>query len=289
MYGAKEKRLGIAFYDASQDRHSVQRLTLMGELRRAIEEDALHLCFQPKVELSTGAPREVEALVRWNHPRLGPVSPGEFVPLAEQTGAIKPLTRWVLQRALEQAAAWHRDGVSLGVAVNLSALDLHERDLPRRLATRLAEAGVPARRLVLEVTESSVMADPETARRVLAEVVAMGVTVSIDDFGTGYSSLAQLQRLPVQELKVDRSFVQEMGRSPEVTLIVRATIEMAHSLGLRVVAEGVESAATAARLREMGCDLAQGNHFGEPVEAAELVRRLGAGTAGDALRSVGLG
>ncbi len=285
MYDAKQRKLGIAFYDASQDRHSVQRLTLMGELRRAIEADALHLCYQPKVELTTGSPIEVEALVRWRHPHLGLVSPAEFVPLAEQTGAIRPLSRWVVGRALQQVAAWQRAGVTLGVAVNLSALDLHDRGLPRRLTARLAEAEVPPTRLVLEVTESSVMADPETARRVLAEVVAMGVTVSIDDFGTGYSSLAQLRRLPVQELKVDRSFVLEMERSPEVALIVRATIEMAHSLGLRVVAEGVETGGIAARLRDMGCDLAQGNYFGEPVEAAELLRRLG--PKGGALRPVG--
>jgi diguanylate cyclase (GGDEF)-like protein len=275
MYGAKEKKLGIAFYDASQDRHSVQRLTLMGELRQAIESDALHLCYQPKVDLKSGVPVAVEALVRWRHPRLGEVSPSEFVPLAEQTGAIRPLTRWVLRRALAAAASWHRGGVPIGVAVNLSALDLHERDLPRRLLAELGDVALKPRHLVLEVTESSVMADPETARRVLADVVRMGVTVSIDDFGTGYSSLAQLQRLPVQELKIDRSFVLEMERSPEVSLIVRATIEMAHSLGLRVVAEGVESGAVAERLRDMGCDLGQGNYFGEPMEAPELLRRLG--------------
>jgi EAL domain-containing protein (putative c-di-GMP-specific phosphodiesterase class I) len=224
----------------------------------------------------------VEALVRWRHPRLGAVSPADFVPLAEQTGVIRPLTRWVLRLAFSEAAAWHRTGLPLGVAVNLSALDLHDRELPRRLGTDLAAAELQARHLVLEVTESSVMADAETARRVLNEVVAMGVTVSVDDFGTGYSSLAQLSRLPVQELKVDRSFVLELARSEQAAPIVRATIEMAHSLGLRVVAEGVESGAVAARLREMGCDLAQGNWFGEPVEAAELVRRLGAasGTRG---------
>jgi diguanylate cyclase (GGDEF)-like protein len=275
MYGAKERKLGVAFYDASQDRHSVQRLTLMGELRRAIEEDALHLLYQPKVDLTTGLATGAEALVRWQHPRLGAVPPGEFVPLAEQTGAIRPLSRWVLARALQQAADWHRAGARLGVAVNLSALDLHERDLPQRIADRLEEVDLPAKHLVLEVTESGVMTDAEAAGRLLAEVVSMGVTVSVDDFGTGYSSLAQLRRLPVQELKVDRSFVQELGRSHEVERIVRATVEMAHALGLRVVAEGVESAATATLLREMGCDLAQGNHFGEPVEAAELVRRFG--------------
>jgi len=288
MYDAKQRKLGIAFYDASHDRHSVQQLTLMGELRRAIEDDALHLCFQPKVSLATAEPVEVEALVRWRHPRLGLVSPTDFVPLAEQTGAIRPLTRWVLGRALEQAAAWHRLGLPLGVAVNISALDLHESDLPKRVAAGLEASGLQARHLVLEVTESSVMADPETARRVLAEVVAMGVTVSIDDFGTGYSSLAQLRRLPVQELKVDRSFVQEMGRSPEVALIVRATIELGHSLGLRVVAEGVESGGVAAQLREMGCDVGQGFYFGEPVEAAELVRRLATPQRRGAARTMGL-
>jgi EAL domain-containing protein (putative c-di-GMP-specific phosphodiesterase class I) len=258
----------------------------MGELRRAIETDALHLCYQPKVELATGIALEAEALVRWRHPRLGMVSPTEFVPIAEQTGAIRPLTRWVLGRALAEAAAWQREGLALGVAVNLSALDLHDRELPRRLAELLATAALPPRRLVLEVTESSVMADAETARRVLAEVVAMGVTTSIDDFGTGYSSLAQLRGLPVQEIKIDRSFVQEMARSPEVALIVRSTIDMGHSLGLRVVAEGVETAAVATRLRELGCDVAQGYWFGEPVDSVELRRRLHA--ADGALRPVEL-
>jgi EAL domain-containing protein (putative c-di-GMP-specific phosphodiesterase class I) len=217
--------------------------------------------------------------VRWRHERLGWVPPSEFVPLAEQTGAIRPLTRWVLERALRDAAAWTRDGVALSVAVNLSALDLHDGELPRRLAALLEQSGLPATRLVLEVTESSVMADPETARRVLTEVVATGVTVAIDDFGTGYSSLAQLRRLPVQELKVDRSFVLEMARAPEAGLIVRATIEMGHSLGLRVVAEGVETEAARESLRAMGCDLVQGYLLGQPAPAAELLRRLAAGPA----------
>jgi diguanylate cyclase (GGDEF)-like protein len=274
MYFAKERRQGLAFYDSAQDRHSIQRLSLLGELRRALESEGLHLRYQPKVVLASGRPSGAEALLRWRHPRLGEVQPAEFVPIAEQTGAIRELTRWVLERALAQAAAWQACGLGLGVAVNVSALDLHDRELARRVADALVRHGLGAGRLVLEVTESAVMDDPETARRVLDELAALGVTISIDDFGTGYSSLAQLKRLPVHELKVDRSFVLELERAPDVARIVRATVEMGHALGLRVVAEGVETRAALERLREMGCDLAQGNLLGEPMTGEELARRL---------------
>jgi diguanylate cyclase (GGDEF)-like protein len=279
MYYAKERRQGIAFYDSAQDRHSVQRLSLMGELRRALETDELRLAFQPKVELRSGRIAGCEALVRWQHPRLGTVEPGEFVPIAEQTGAIRHLTRWVLEHALAQLAEWEGAALELGVAVNISALDLHDRQLPRRLEESLARHGVPAARLVLEVTESAMMADAELARRVLEEVAGLGVTVSVDDFGTGYSSLAQLKRLPVHELKVDRSFVMELERESDVARIVLAAIEMGHALGMRVVAEGVETRATLDRLREMGCDLAQGYYLGQPMSAGELARRVRGATA----------
>jgi EAL domain-containing protein (putative c-di-GMP-specific phosphodiesterase class I) len=199
------------------------------------------------------------------------------VPIAEQTGAIRHLTRWVLARALDQLLEWEAAGLGVGIAVNISALDLHDRRLPRRLEEALARQRVPPGRLVLEVTESAVMADVEVARRVLTEVAALGVVVSVDDFGTGYSSLAQLRRLPVHELKVDRSFVRDLDRFPDLARIVRATVEMGHALGLRVVAEGVEGEAALTALRDMGCDLAQGMHLGAPMGAAELVRLLRAG------------
>jgi len=279
MYFAKERRLGTAFYESGQDRHSVARLGLVSDLRRAIERNELSLAFQPKVELASPHEVEAEVLVRWRHPRLGEVSPGEFVPLAEQTGVIRELTAWVLEHALAQAAAWRQEGLTLRLAVNLSALDLHDPALPQRLAALLAASGVAGDRLVLEITESSVMAEPETARRLLDELTAMGITISIDDFGTGYSSLAQLKRLPVQELKIDRSFVAEMNRSPDGLQIVRSTVELGHNLGLRVVAEGVESAAAFAALRDMGCDLAQGFYISPPLDArafADWMRRRSA-------------
>lgn len=270
MYHAKERRLGFAFYYPSQDPHSVERLSLAGDLHRAVEAQALELAFQPKLDLSTGRVRQVEALLRWNHPRLGWIPPGDFIPIAEQTGLIRKITEWVLRAALRHCAEWQRQGLPLTVAVNISALDLHDRDLPERLRLLLHQAGVAPERLALEITESTVMAEPDMARRLLDEVTAMGSTVCVDDFGTGYSSLAQLQRLPVQELKVDKSFVIDMTRSKDLAQIVRSTIELGHNLGLRVVAEGVESRDTLEALRGMGCDMAQGFHVSAPLAAADL-------------------
>ena len=274
MYVAKERWLGVSFYETSEDRHSVQRLSLMSDLRKAVEDGGLHLEYQPKLDLVSGAVGQVEALVRWHHPRLGPVSPGEFVPIAEQTGAVRHLTRWVLREVIRQLAIWRDEEIDLDVAVNLSTRDLHDREFPSWLAEHLVVVGVSADRLVLEVTESSVMADPVTARGILEELSSMGVTLSIDDFGTGYSSLAQLQRLPVQELKVDRAFVLDMARSEEAFLIVRSTVDLGHGLGLRIVGEGVETAETLELLRKIGCDMAQGYHVGMPLDPGALVRRL---------------
>jgi diguanylate cyclase (GGDEF)-like protein len=272
MYVAKQGRLGAAFYDSRQDRHSVERLSLVGDLRQAVERDALELRFQPQLGLASGRAASAEVLLRWDHPRLGAISPAEFIPIAEQTGLIRQVTAWVLAQALSQAATWRAAGLDLSLAVNLSALDLHDPALARRIETQLSRTGVPADRLVIEITESHVMAEPETARRLLDEVNAMGVTVSIDDFGTGYSSLAQLKRLPVQELKVDKSFVIDMTRSADLRQIVRSTVELGHNLGLRVVGEGVESREALAGLREMGCDIAQGFFVSPPLAAGEIPR-----------------
>jgi diguanylate cyclase (GGDEF)-like protein len=282
MYVAKERRLGVAFYDSSQDRHSIERLSLVGDLRRAIESESLELVFQPKLDLRSGRADEVEVLLRWHHPRRGALSPAEFVPIAEQTGLIRPLTAWVLERATAELAAWARGGDPLAAAVNLSALDLHDPELGRRILETLARHGVAPSLLTLEITESSVLEEPETARRILDQVTAAGVRVSIDDFGTGYSSLAQLKRLPVTELKIDRSFVAEMGRSPDVRQIVRSAIELGHNLGLEVVAEGVESDETLAALRDMGCDKAQGFGISEPLTAGELASWIAARAGGRA-------
>jgi len=274
MYVAKHGRLEATFYDSSQDRHSIARLSLVGDLREALEGDGLTLAYQPKLDLATGSAGQVEVLLRWRHPRLGLVSPADFIPLAEQTGLIRDVTAWVLRHAMAQLAAWRQDGLDVTAAVNLSALDLHDPALPRRVSEALAQHGVAPSRLVLEITESSVMAEPETARRLLDELTASGVRIAIDDFGTGYSSLAQLKRLPVQELKVDKSFVLDMMRSGDLLQIVRSTIELGHGLGLLVVAEGVESAETLSALRGMGCDLAQGHHISEPLAADDFERWL---------------
>ena len=283
MYAAKEKHLGSAFYDPAQDPNSIERLSLAGDLRRAINEKQLELVYQPKLELASGRVREVEALLRWFHPRRGVVPTQEFIAVAERTGMIRELTGWVLDRALQQGATWRGQGFDIAVAVNLSALDLLDNELPRRLASRLAASGFPPERLILEITESSVMEDAESARRLLDEVTATGVRISVDDFGTGYSSLAHLKRLPVREIKVDRSFVIEMLHSADVRQIVRSIVDLGHNLGLVVVGEGVESEETLDALRALGCDLAQGYAVSQPLSPERLalwVRdRLLAGSA----------
>ena len=270
MYVAKRRRLRTTFYEASQNGHSVHRIGLMSDLRRAVENDDLDLRFQPKLDLEHGTVNQAEVFLRWTHPTLGEIGPAEFIPIAEQTGFIRDITAWVMQRSLEQVGLWMRHGLDVSAAVNVSALDLHDRTLPERLSAMLEASGVAPDHLVLEITESTVMTDFETGQRVLDELDGMGVTISIDDFGTGYSSLAQLRRLPVRELKIDRSFISQMGTVAEVEHIVRSTIELGHNLGLRVVAEGVESGDTMESLRQMGCDLVQGYFVSRPLTAMEL-------------------
>ena len=271
MYVAKERRLGLTFYETSQNRHSIQRLGLMSDLRKAVENDSLELRFQPKLHLETGAVDQAEVLARWTHPHLGEISPDEFIPIAEQTGFIREITDWVMRKSLEQVGQWLRQGLEVSAAVNVSAFDLHDRQLPDRVQRILETTGVSPDHLVLEITESTVMADLESGQRVLDALDALGVTISIDDFGTGYSSLAQLKRLPVQELKIDRSFIRQMTSAQDVAQIVRSTIELGHNLGLRVVAEGVESKDAAESLRLMRCDLAQGFFISKPLSAEDLV------------------
>jgi diguanylate cyclase (GGDEF)-like protein len=271
MYVAKERRLGLTFYETSQNRHSIQRLGLMSDLRKAVENDGLELRFQPKLHLETGAVDQAEVLLRWTHPYLGEISPEEFIPIAEQTGFIREITEWVLRKSLEQVGAWQAQGLEVSAAVNVSAFDLHDRHLPMRVRRILEATGVAPDHLVLEITESTVMADLESGQRVLDALDRLGVTISIDDFGTGYSSLAQLKRLPVRELKIDRSFISQMTTAQDVAQIVRSTIELGHNLGLRVVAEGVESQEAAESLRLMRCDLAQGFYISKPLTAEELV------------------
>ncbi|HKP91723.1 MAG TPA: bifunctional diguanylate cyclase/phosphodiesterase [Thermoleophilaceae bacterium] len=261
-------------YRSEYDSFSVDRLLLAGQLRRAIAGGELVVHYQPKLALADGRPRGVEALVRWEHPELGLLAPQAFVPLAEHTGLITELTDVVLGQTLTQCAAWRRAGLDLVVAVNLSPRSLLDADLPRRIEAVLAANDLPGDALQVEITESRVVSDLDGAGRVLDQLHALGASCAIDDFGTGYSSLTQLQRLRVDEIKIDRSFVAEMDRSADSEAIVRSTIELGRSLGLAVTAEGVESEAIWSRLVELGCDYAQGFHIGHPLPAAACSRVL---------------
>ncbi len=270
MYCAKSEMTGVALYDEHKDPHSPQRLSLINELGRAIREDQLCLHFQPKIELSGQRCYGMEALLRWQHPTLGMISPAEFIPIAEATNLIHPLTAWVLEHSIKTCCDWHEAGFPLSVAVNLSARNLLDDSLPRQVELLLKEYGLPHWALELEITESSIMTDPRRAMTNLERLHELGVCLSIDDFGTGYSSLAYLKRLPVQTLKIDFSFVRQMLDDEQDEIIVNSTIHLAHNLGLNVVAEGVESEALLRRLQEMQCDLAQGFYIGRPVPRDEL-------------------
>jgi diguanylate cyclase (GGDEF)-like protein/PAS domain S-box-containing protein len=270
MYQAKRSGIGAAVYCAAEDRHRPDRLALLGELRHAIEHDELRLHYQPKLDLRNGVVVGVEALVRWQHPQRGFLPPGDFIPLAEQTGLMTPLSRRVLEAALKQHQAWLRVGLDIPVAVNLSRRTLHDPQLPEMVAQLLARWEVPPGALILEITESSLMADPARAAENLTQLRALGVRISIDDFGTGYSSLASLKNLPVDELKIDQSFVQAMATDASSRAIVRAIIDLADALKLRVVAEGVEDRATWDVLVGLGCDVAQGYFLSRPIAAMEL-------------------
>ncbi|MFL5779791.1 MAG: putative bifunctional diguanylate cyclase/phosphodiesterase [Thermoleophilaceae bacterium] len=274
LHRAKAERTLYNVYRAEYDSFSIDRLLLAGQLRRAIAGGELVVYYQPKISLADGRPRGVEALVRWDHPELGLLGPQAFVPLAEHTGLVTELTDVVLAQTLTQCAAWRRAGLDLVVAVNLSPRSLLDADLPRRIEAVLAANDLPGEALQVEITESRVVSDLDGAARVLDQLHALGASCAIDDFGTGYSSLTQLQRLHVDEIKIDRSFVAEMDRSPDDEAIVRSTIELGRSLGLAVTAEGVESAAIWERLVALGCDYAQGFHLGHPQPAAACSRVL---------------
>jgi diguanylate cyclase (GGDEF)-like protein len=284
MYNAKERRAGVEAYDQESDSNDAGRLALMTELKGAIERGELFLAYQPKVDAADGAVRGVEALVRWRHPERGIVPPDEFVPLAERTGLIKPLTRWVLEAALRQCRAWEEEGVETAVAVNLTMIDLLDAALPDEIAGLLEREGLPASRLELEITESTIMADPLHVGDVLTRLSAMGITLTIDDFGTGYTSLAYLKRLPIDAIKIDRSFVSGMGTERGDATIVRSVIDIGRNLGLEVVAEGVESQESWDRVRDFGCHQVQGYHVGRPLPAAETLAFLRAGAGGRRLR-----
>jgi diguanylate cyclase (GGDEF)-like protein/PAS domain S-box-containing protein len=270
MYVAKEQRCGLVTYGPEQDFDHVRQLTIKGELRHAIERGQLHLVYQPKVDHATDRIVGVEALLRWRHPEHGFIPPDEFTGVAEHSGLIRPLTQWVLETALEQAARWRDEGIPVGMSVNLSARNLLEEDLVLRLEGLLAHHGLAPQQLTLEITESVIMDDPERALVNMHRLRELGVGISVDDFGTGYSSLAYLMQLPANELKIDKSFVMRLDSEDGTATIVRSTIELAHNLGMQVVAEGVESAEVWSVLKELGCDIGQGYFFSRPVKAREM-------------------
>jgi diguanylate cyclase len=257
-------------YSAESDTHSVRQLTLTGQLRRAIEDDQMVLEFQPKINARTAELAGVEALVRWRHPDHGAIPPDEFIHSAEQTGLIKPLTMWVLNAALGTLREWQQDGYNFGVAVKLSVKSLQDPQLPDTIRLLLQSWEQRPELLTFEITESALMADPATALQVLARISDIGCRLSLDDFGTGYSSLAYLQKLPIDELKIDRSFVVAMTRDDNAAVIVRSVVKLAKGLGLSVVAEGVESEEAFKRLRSLGCDHVQGYWFGRAMGADDF-------------------
>ena len=275
MYVAKESQARVVVYRNELDVNTPDRLALLGDLRAAVARGEFVLHYQPKASLRTGQVEGAEALVRWKHPTLGLLYPDSFIPEAERTGLIEPITHWVLDEALHQWRRWmdgtdRSDSAELSVAVNLSTRSLLDASLPEVVQAAVDRWRVPAHLLDLEITETIIMTDPARARRVLTELAQMGVTLSIDDFGTGYSSLAYLRDLPVHQLKIDRTFVQDMGGDSDDEVIVRAVVDLARNLGLRTIAEGVEDRETWEHLRRLGCDSAQGFFLARPMPAGEF-------------------
>jgi diguanylate cyclase (GGDEF)-like protein len=274
MYRAKETRSNVALYDERHDHHSPAKLALTAELRTAVASEEIVLWYQPELDLRSREVMAVEALVRWDHPRLGVLPPSSFVRMAEATNLIKPLTQRVMEVALLQVADWHAMDLDLAVAVNISAQVLVDQSFTQQVVAALRRSGVAPHRLKLEVTESVLMSDPVTARTVLRELEALGCEISIDDFGTGYSSLAYLADLPVSEVKIDRSFVSRMSAGSSEKIIVNSTIDLAHHLQLRAVAEGVEDRAMLPELEALGCDAAQGYAISHPLAGPDATRWL---------------
>ena len=270
MYAAKVQHAGRAVYDPELDENTPQRLALLAELRDGIGRGELVLHYQPKCATRSGEVIGVEALVRWQHPTRGLLMPDQFIPVAENTGIISLVTPVVLEEAVRQARVWLDGGRRLGVAVNLSVRHLTDLELPHQVEATLLRHGLPAELLTLEVTESTIMNDPTRAVLVLAGLRDLGVRIAVDDYGTGYSSLAYLKRLAVDELKIDKSFVMSMLTDDSDAVIVRSTIELGHNLGLQLVAEGVENAATWQLLLPLGCDVLQGFHISRPIPADEF-------------------
>lgn len=278
MYRAKRTNNSYAIYDPSYQTFRQEHLSLLGELQKAIENNELRLYYQPKVNLQTGAANEAEALVRWIHPQRGFIPPGDFIPFAEQTGFIMEVTRWVLSAGIAQAGRWAAQGQPIKLSINIATRDLLDPDLPNLIASQLNVAQLDPKLLCLEITESGFMEDPTHALGILRTLRGMGLGLAIDDYGTGYSSLAYIRQLPVTELKIDRAFVVDLDSNDSDAQIVHSTIDLGHRLGLKVVAEGIETQAVAEQLAKMGCDLAQGYYFAKPMPAEQfdawLAKRL---------------
>jgi diguanylate cyclase (GGDEF)-like protein len=269
MYTAKEHRLGHTRFNPGQAHETANRLTLLGDLRRALDtDDEIELHYQPKICVRTGDLIGAEALARWQHPARGLVGPADFIPVLEGTSLIHRFTTRVLDLALKQTRTWLDEGHRIPVAVNVSTRSLLDENFPNEVGDALRRAGVPGELLCIEITENTVMADPERAIDVLRRIRSLGVTTAIDDFGTGYSSMAYLKILPVDEIKVDRSFVRDMATDHSNYVLVESTVDLGHNLGLVVVAEGVEDDPTVTALGELGCDIAQGYHFAKPLPPA---------------------
>lgn len=271
MYQAKHQKAGLAVYDPEQDQHSLQRLELMADLRDALKQGKLDVFYQPQVTLAQDTAIGMEALLRWNHPEHGHIPPEEIIRLAEQTGLIHDVAHWVLITAVKQTKEWIDAGFELTIAVNLSAQNLEDDRIVEQVRTLLTDTHFPAEHLTLEITENAMMANPEQAVDILTQLDGMGVLISVDDFGTGFSSLSYLKRLPVHELKIDRSFVTDMTTDENDAVIVRSTIDLAHNLGLTVVAEGVEDQDTWNLLEILRCDTIQGYFLSRPIPKAELL------------------
>ena len=270
MYAAKRDKTGFAVYNTKHEKNSPRRITLAGELRESLESGVLYLHYQPKMLLKTMELQGVEALARWPHPAHTQVSPEEFIPLAERTGLIRPLTSWVVNQSLQQLSAWGKQGFFPSVSINISAQDLNNEDLFDHLTGLLASYSIDPRRIVLEITETSIMLNEEHAASMLKRLADIGVRLSIDDFGTGYSSLAHLSELPIYEIKIDRSFVEDMNKNPKHAQIVRAIIDLGHNLELNVTAEGVWTGEIKDMLESLGCDAIQGFYLSTPIAAEDM-------------------
>lgn len=270
MYNAKQKHIGAVIYQSRLDVTSDENLTLSSQIKQAVEQNQLLLYVQPKIDFKSGTVRSVEALVRWLHPERGLLLPDQFIPFAEQTGNIGQITHWILKESAHYVAQWKNAGLEVSMAVNISARDLIDMDLPNKIAHVLSENQLYANALSLEITESSIMEDPARAFDTVERIARMGIQLSIDDFGTGYSSLAYLKRLPLTELKIDKSFINNIERDHNDEMIVRSTIELGHNLGLQVVAEGIETKYVWNMLKTMGCDFGQGFLMSKPMPASNL-------------------